>query len=182
MIILKIFNGSDYEIGQYAAAYRLVEAAILIASPISIIIFRKVRLLHEEHLLQKKYIIKSLLLSALFGLLGLTLIQWIASSLVQLTYGSEYLQAANLLSILGWMIALLIPNAILTQSALALNLEKIYALTATLAATINISLNFFFIPKYGTTAAAYTSVATELIILIGLFIGILQKIKKCKYR
>jgi O-antigen/teichoic acid export membrane protein len=177
LIVLRSFKVSDSDIGQYAAAYRLIEAAILIASPFAIIIFRKVRLLHEERLLQKNFIIKSLLISALFGLLWSVLIDWIANPLVELAYGSQYAKAANLLSILGWMIVLLIPNMALTQTALALNLEKSYALVATLAAISNISLNFIFIPQHGILAAAYTSIVTELILLIGLSIAIFNKIK-----
>jgi O-antigen/teichoic acid export membrane protein len=177
LIMLKVFNVSDDDIGQYAAAFRLIEAAILLTSPISIIIFRKVRLLHEDRLLQTNYIVKSLLTSSLFGLLGVALIHWIANPLVQLTYGTQYAQAATLLPILGWMIVLLIPNTILTQTALALNLERSYALTATLAAIGNIGLNFAFIPKYGTLAAAYSSIAAELILLIGLAIAIFQKVR-----
>lgn len=177
LIMLRSLKVSDGDIGQYAAAYRLIEAAILVASPISIIIFRKVRLLNEERLLQMNYIVKSLLFSALIGFLGLALIEWSANPLVEITYGVHYAQAAALLPILGWMIVLLIPNTVLTQTALALNLEKSYALTATLAAIGNISLNLLFIPKYGTVAAAYSSIATELILLAGLSLAIFNKLK-----
>jgi O-antigen/teichoic acid export membrane protein len=96
---------------------------------------------------------------------------------VQLAYGAQYAKAAILLPILGWMIALLIPNLVLTQTALALNLEKSYAITATLAVIGNIGINFAFIPEYGIVAAAYSSIATELILLIGLCVAIFQKLK-----
>jgi O-antigen/teichoic acid export membrane protein len=172
LIMLRSFKVPDGDIGQYAAAYRLIEAAILVSSPISVIIFRKVRLLNEGRLLQTSYIIKLLLISVLFGLIGLALIELTAIPLVQLTYGAQYTHAATLLPILGWMIVVLIPNTILTQVALALNLEKSYAITATLAAIGNLILNFLFIPKYGTIATAYTSIATELILMIGLLFSI----------
>ncbi len=177
LILLRSLKISDSDIGQYAAAHRLIEVAILVASPISIIIFRKIRLLHEDRLLQTNYIIRSLLIGALFGLLGLALLKWLANPLVELTYGEQYVQAAELLPILGWMIVLLIPNTVLTQTALALNLEKSYALTATLSAIGNLSLNFAFIPQYGTVAAAYSSIAAEIILLVGLSFTIFQKIK-----
>jgi O-antigen/teichoic acid export membrane protein len=179
LIMLRSLKVSDGDIGQYAAAYRLIEAAILVASPISIIIFRKVRLLHKERLLQASYIFRSLIFSVLFGLAGLVLIEFIASPLVEIAYGAQYTKAAAILPILGWMIVLLIPNTVLTQTALALNLEKKYALTATLAAFSNIGLNFFFIPEYGAVAAAYSSIATELVLFFGLSLAIFQKIKEC---
>jgi O-antigen/teichoic acid export membrane protein len=178
LIMLRIFKVSDGDIGQYAAAFRLIEAVILMASPVSIIIFRKIRLLNEDRLLQTSYIIKSILVSTLFGLLGLVLIEWMANPLVQLTYGAQYAQASRLLLILGWMIVILIPNTVLTQTALALNLEKSYALIATLAAIGNLSFNLIFIPEHGILAAAYSSIATELILLIGLSVAISLKLKK----
>jgi O-antigen/teichoic acid export membrane protein len=177
LIILRWLKISDSDIGQYAAAYRLIEAAILVASPISIIIFRKVRLQYEEPLLQTKYIIKSLLISAILGLAGFILLKWIAYPLVHTTYGAQYDQAAALLPILGWMIVLLIPNMVLTQAALALNLEKSYAVTATLAAIFNISVNFLLIPEYGVAAAAYSSIATEFLLMIGLSIAVFRRQK-----
>ncbi len=99
--------------------------------------------------------------------------QILATPLVHLAYGDEYEQASTLLSILSWMIVLLIPNTVLTQTALALNLEKSYAITATFAAVVNLSLNLLFIPEYGIKAAAFSSIATELILLVGLAITIL---------
>ncbi len=178
LILLKYLNVPDSDIGEYAAAYRLIEAAVLIAGPISLIIFRNVRLLDGRHSSQKIYIIRSLVIGILFGIVCSTLIQLIASPLVQLVYGDQYAQAAILLPILGWMVPLLIPNTVLTQAALALNLEKSYALIATLAALGNLSLNFFFIPRYGTLAAALSSIATELIILTGLSLVIYLKTKE----
>jgi O-antigen/teichoic acid export membrane protein len=180
LIILRGLKVTDSDIGEYAAAYRLIEAAILLASPISIVIFREVRLLHKEHVLQVNYIIRSLIISVLFGLAGLALIKFIADPLIQTAYGVQYSKAASLLPILGWMIVLLIPNTVLTQAALALNLEKKYALTATLAAVCNIGLNFIFIPEYGTLAAAYSSIAAELILFIGLSSIIFKKINGIK--
>lgn len=180
LILLRYLNVSDNDIGQYAAAFRIIEGVILIASPISIIIFRKIRLLHEEPSLQSNYIVKSLLIGTFLGFLTLVLIQLAAKTLIQISFGHDYNQAATLLPILGLMIALLIPNIILTQSALALNLEKPYALTATLAAICNIGLNFIFIPKYGTKAAAFTSITAEFVLLIGLSYAIYSKMKFCR--
>jgi len=178
LLLLKHFEISDSQIGQYAAAYRLIEASILLVTPISIIIFRRVRLIHEERTLQNRYIFRSLLIALLSGLLGSIAIQMLAIPLVHLTYGDQYAQASTALSILSWMIAPLIPNTVLTQAALALNLEKSYALTATLAALSNIGLNLLFIPDYRTAAAAYCSIATELILFIGLLIAMLKKMKE----
>jgi len=175
LILLRVCQVSNFDIGQYAAAYRLIEITTILAAPFSIRIFRKVRMLHNTKFLQKTYIAKMFLASVIFGLAGSVIIQLVGEPLVKYTYGTDFTQTPELLSILGWMIALLIPNTVLTQAALALNFEKSYALTATLAAIGNISLNFWLIPEFGTMATAYSSIATELIILVGLSISIARK-------
>ncbi len=66
------------------------------------------------------------------------------------------------------MILLLVPNIVLTQTALALNLEKYYALTAIIAAIVNVVFNLLFIPLYGIVASAYSSIITEIVLFMGL--------------
>ncbi len=100
-----------------------------------------------------------------------------STQLINFFYGTEYKKAAELLSILAWMILLLIPNTVLTQTALALNLEKDYAIAATLAAIVNVVINLLFIPLYGTTASAYSSIMTELVLFIGLSFSIGKKLR-----
>lgn len=168
LIMLSFFKISDADIGRYASAHRLIEAAILIATPLSIIIFRRVRLLHVDRVVQSQYVLRSVILALLFGLLCAALMILFSTQLINFFYGTEYKKAAELLSILAWMILLLIPNTVLTQTALALNLEKGYAITATLAAIVNVLINLLFIPLYGTIASAYSSIMTELVLFIGL--------------
>ena len=178
LIMLGIFKISDADIGRYASAYRLIEAAILIATPLSIIIFRRVRLLNIDHFLQSRYVLRSIALALLFGILCAVFMSQFSSQLIYFFYGPEYGQAAELLSILAWMILLLIPNTVLTQTALALNLEKNYAVSATLAAAVNITINLIYIPQHGTLATAYSSILTELVLLLGLLFCIWKKLNK----
>lgn len=177
LIMLSFFKISDADIGRYASAYRLIEAAILIATPLSIIIFRQVRLLHVDRAVQSQYVLRSVILALLFGLLCAALMSLFSTQLINFFYGTEYKKAAELLSILAWMILLLIPNTVLTQTALALNLEKDYAIAATLAAIVNVVINLLFIPLYGTTASAYSSIMTELVLFIGLSFSIGKKLR-----
>jgi len=72
----------------------------------------------------------------------------------------------------------LIPNAILTQVALAKNLERPYATVASFAALINLAINFLLIPKYGVLGTAYCSIATEVFLLMGLGWVIFNEFKK----
>ena len=180
LILLQILGVTDYEIGQYAAAFRLIEAPVLLASPLSIAIFRKVRFLHECPIKQRGFIAEALFIGTILGLVALILVKWLSPHLVKIIYGDQYTQTADLLYILGWMVAVLIPNMVLTQTALALNLEKYYALVATTAALVNISLNLFLIKNFSTTASAYSSIATELILFIGLTFVVFKKLKNLK--
>lgn len=178
LIMLGIFKISDADIGRYASAYKLIETAILMATPLSIIIFRQLRLLYDDRMLQSQYVLRYVALALCLGLLGSILMSMFSSTLINFLYGPEYQQATELLSVLAWMILLLIPNTLLTQTALALNLEKCYAATATLAAIVNITINLIFIPRYGTIATAYSSILTEFFLFLGLSCCIFKKLKK----
>ncbi|BEI40366.1 flippase [Polynucleobacter sp. HIN9] len=172
LIMLSIFKVSDADIGRYASAYRLIEASVLISSPLSIIFFRKVRLLFNDQITRNRYVFHSTLLALGLGLLGVVLTNLLSNQLINLFYGEEYATASKLLIILSWMILLLIPNIVLTQTALALNLDKYYALTATIAAIVNVVFNLLFIPLYGIVASAYSSIITELVLFMGLSFSI----------
>ncbi len=104
MILLDYFDIPSDEIRQYAAAYRPIEAVILLVNPISIAIFRKVRLLENVNRFHNIFYISepndfSMRQYCFFIRNFLS-----ANTLVELSYGTEYFQASKLLSILAWMV------------------------------------------------------------------------------
>ena len=65
------------------------------------------------------------------------------------------------------------PSLILTQTTIAINQERFYAIGTLLAAVVNIVLNFYLIPTYGTKGAAYGTIATEAFLMVYIGVGII---------
>ena len=74
----------------------------------------------------------------------------------------------------------MIPNLVLTQSTIATNQEYFYAIGTLLAATVNITLNFYFIPAYGTEGAVYGTIATEAFLMIYIGSGVILNQRRKK--
>jgi O-antigen/teichoic acid export membrane protein len=164
MMMLQWLGVPQEQIGQYAAGYRLIEAVILLANPVGILLFRHIRLLNEDRRALGQHIPRSTALAAILGVAGAAIIAGFAEPIVALTYGSNYTETASLLAILAWSLAFVLPNAFLTQAALALNLERPYVWAASIAAVCNVALNFVFIVRYGAQAAAWVTIVTEAVL------------------
>jgi len=177
MIMMQWLGLSEEKIGQYAAAYRLIEAVILLTNPVAILIFRYFRKNIEVSLILGQQILRAIVLAVLLGIAGAVIITVFANTLIEVTYGSKYYESVRILVILAWAMIFVLPNAVLTQVALALNLEHAYALAASLAAVCNVVLNFIFIPQYGLISAAYATIMTEAVLLIVLVIALIKKFK-----
>lgn len=169
MLLLKVIGVPAWEIGQYAAAYRFIEAIILLATPISLLIFRKLRLEWRDPQLLHRRAWRALLLAAAAGVLVAALLSVFGDWVIVLAYGKAYGEAVGLLSVLACALLFILPNFILTQAAIALNHERFYAVIATMAAALNVVLNSWLIPRYGVKGAAWVTVATEGWLFVGLF-------------
>lgn len=161
MLLLNSMGVATGEIGQYAAAYRFIEALILLAMPVALLVFRRLRLAWQDSQNVRRRIWRALLMASLVGLAFTGALIFMAEWAVSLAYGAAYHEAASLLVVLAYSLLFILPNSILTQAAIALNLERGYAVIATLAALLNVGLNGWLIPRYGVHAAAWVTVATE---------------------
>ena len=172
VLVLGWLGVDTNQIGQYAASSRFFEAIIMAASPFGLLLFSRVRLFKGNALEFKQGLQHAVFFAAVLGLFLAFGLGFLSEQLVAWTYGSSYSEAAQLLSILAWALVFTLPNTLLTQAALALELDRSYLLASLLAALINITLNFTFIINYGVLASAFTSVATEgvLFILLASFV------------
>lgn len=174
MLLLEWLDISKFEIGKYGVAYRLIEAIILFASPISLILFRKFRLQLGND--SPKQMLRSML-PVLFGaqiiaVVLLIFILFFSTQLITLAYGKAYAGADHLLVVLGYALLFILPNGVLNQAALALGIDRWYASSATIAAVINIVGNFLIIPVYGLVGAAWMTVATEAVLGCCIVLGL----------
>lgn len=175
MILLGLFKVPKVEIGHYGVAYRLLEAVMLFAAPFSIILFKKFR--SDAYRLQGfiSLLYKSTFTAFLIGIFFYLGIGVIGDEIVALAYGTEFLSAAEYLMTLALALVFMLPNLVLLQAAIALDLEKWLAFAASTAACVNIIGNSILIPIYGPSAAAWMTIATEGVLFFMVLIVIARK-------
>ena len=168
IVLLEYFGNNDGDVGQYSAAYRILEGIILLATPFALISFRSLRLCAKD---KKKFfsLFSNLLILMLFIAIFIVTIGGIwGPSLMLLFFGEEYLAAGTLLIWLLLSLLFIFPNYILTQGAIALNRERGYAIVVVVVALFNIVLNIMLIPEFGAVGAAWATIFAEGMLFTGL--------------
>lgn len=168
VVMLDWLTGNTTVAGIYSAAYRLLEVVVFFFNPVAVVLFRRLRLTTRDRPAFRKLLLQTAGAGVVLGGLiwGGTL--WCASDIVRIAFGPDFNRAASLLPWLMPAVLFLLPNAILTQGAIASNLEWPYAFSALVAAAANVLLNAWLIPLRGAYGAAIATVATEAILFVGM--------------
>ena len=167
IVLLEYFGQQQSDVGQYSAAYRILEGIILLATPVAQISFRKLRLSENKQQFFRVFIL--LIVAMLFSaILIITMGTLWGSDLVIFIFGEEYKRAGALLPLLLIAMIFILPNYILSQGALALNKEVGYAKIVVGVALLNIALNIWLIPDFGAMGAAWATIMSEGVLCVGL--------------
>ena len=168
IILLKYLQNNEEIVGQYAAAYRFLEGAIMLMTPVAHICFHYLRLSWKKQSKFKKMFNKMLIgmiiLSLTIYMIGIKFADYFVLHL----YGDNFMPAAHLSILLLGALLFMLPNYIVSQAIISINEEKIYAIIAIFTAILNICGNLILIPKLGADGAAYSTIITEGILFVTL--------------
>jgi O-antigen/teichoic acid export membrane protein len=163
VLIVSHFMGVK-DVGIYSAAMRLIPQAAFLGH-ITVITFYGVLSAHyhtnkDEFL---HYATKLLRIQITMAFVMAFSFSMLAPIIIWALYGNKFEESAAVLSIGVWIWIFMFPAALFTRLLVLTKLSK-YDLVKTLTiAPISLGLNFFLIPKYGYTAAAYVSVITFML-------------------
>jgi len=175
IILLTQLTGDPAEVGQYAAAYRLIEAAVLFATPLSQIFFRKLRVSMNNPVDFKRAFRMQLGVMCALAASGTALAVWLGPMIIRLAFGGKYGPAEELCLWLLPSLLFILPNGILTQALIAVGREGFYAKVTVATAALNIALNAALIPVLGAKGSALATVITEATLAAGLSLGYLRR-------
>ena len=159
-------------VGVYAAAVKLCEAWYFIPSAIMASLFpaiiesRKESEEYYENRVQKLY--EMMVWGSLLVAIPTS---FLADWFIQVLYGAIFQEAAIVLKIYIWTFVFVSLGVASSHWLVAENLEKYALLRSLLGAIINITLNWYMIPIYGITGAAYATLITQLFVSY-LFFGL----------
>lgn len=177
LLICRALDVARGDVGNYGVALRLVEAAQVFAGPVGFLLLRKFRLSDiggASHLRAVLGYTGSAMVMGLAVLLGCLVL---ADSLIPLFFGTLYSAAADLLKILSGGLVFFFGNIVLSQAAMALELERWTAIGTLVIAMGNVLLNFSLIPAYGVTGSAWVAVVTQMLLMVWLVLGIKSSMK-----
>lgn len=151
--------------GFYAAAYRFIDVAQLVPSVLVLPLLPLIaRSLSEANLdLARRLGSQAVVVSLAFGIPFAVTVPFLADRLVLLIYGQEFSPAAQLTSVLGVAFIFISVGWIgMTILIATSGTGQLWILTWFLAAA-SITSGVLLIPRYGALAAAWTTVAVEMV-------------------
>jgi O-antigen/teichoic acid export membrane protein len=177
-ILVYELSSNTAEVGVYAAMYKILDNAGFVPMAVMTTLFPIMAGLFPadpQRLKRMMQIAIDYLTIVSLGALALTLVA--AEPIVELLYGADYVSGATTLTIL---IASFIPICIgnvAGNMVVAMDLQRRYIWFAALGLALNVPLNLILIPEYGIEAAAWITLATEVLVVSLSLIMVLRKIE-----
>lgn len=167
VVIIQAVHG-DRMVGQYSVAYKWVAALNVIPAFFTMALLPVMsRQAHEDRPgLKRNYglAVKLLVSVALPAAVAFT---FMAFTLTQVLGGAEFLpDGAIATQLMIWSIPIGWINSLTQYVLIALDLQRRITRTFAIAVSFNIITNLIFIPAYGYRAAALTTIASELLMLM----------------
>lgn len=164
--LLNIYSGEKI-VGYYNASYRLIEAPLFITAALTTALFPTASKLYSQGKQQlKKMMQKVFPLSVTFGLTISIAAAFFSKELILFIYGSQYEQSALVFPILILSVSVIMPNAVMGTIIRAIDRQSVSARLTGAGAILNVLMNLIVIPVYSFVGAAWTTLATEVFILV----------------
>lgn len=169
-IILGVYQSSSV-VGQYGFAYRIFEVILTLPTFVMNALFPL--MVRGTPKLLKNTLISLGLLGFLAGIL-----LWLMAPLVAFVKPGELSGTIISLKILALSLPLFYTTAPLMWQLLSFRRDKLVLVIYLLGATLNATLNYFFVPHFGLVAAAATTGVTELFLFLSLSYYVLYYVIK----
>ncbi|MBD8598793.1 oligosaccharide flippase family protein [Pseudomonas sp. CFBP 8772] len=169
IVILRHLLGEVPAIGQYAVATRIQDGLMALATPVALMLFRRMRILAVDGDDGSRFSRNSVVGAAFIGLL-LALGGWVLGPwVVGILFGSAYADGAHtIIRLLFTGLIFALPNYVMEQHAIATQQERWFAKSLIAAVTVNVALNFALIPVIGVAGAALATLLTEICLCTAL--------------
>lgn len=165
--ILQWFRG-DYELGLYAPPYKYLQFLLLIPSYFTLALFPHLsRLAAERSGALNATLALAMKLLLIVALPVCVATVFLAPDLVLLLGGRGYLpHSATALRILIWFLPFSYVNGLAQYVLIAVGRQRLLSGAFALTFGFNLVTNLLLIPRFGYPAAAATTVASELVLLV----------------
>jgi O-antigen/teichoic acid export membrane protein len=164
MLILSFFRPA-WEIGWYGAAYRIIESALFFPAMFGGLLLPRIAaaLSRQDLPHVNQYLIEGLRVLLVLSIYSLLVLLYFSQPILLLIAGPTFIAAAPLLQILSLALVIMFFGNLFGFALVALGRQSFLLRLYLGLAVFNTCANLLLIPHYGAVAAAWTTVATELI-------------------
>jgi O-antigen/teichoic acid export membrane protein len=164
VVLLGLFAAGSAAVGEYGAAYRLIEATLFIATAFNAASLPWFSRREPDSIARGfELAIKTVLALMLPVGLGLALF---AEPVIETLYGPAYDGAVTPLRVLGVMTALWGVNATIVTILVSRDRPDVYTVPALVALLPNLVLSVVLIPPHGANGAAIAAVASAALLVV----------------
>jgi glycosyltransferase involved in cell wall biosynthesis/O-antigen/teichoic acid export membrane protein len=158
------------QVAIYASAYRILDVVTLLpvaAAGVALPIMAAHRSSPRHLAAFTRQYLELAVATGLFVAVALTIFR---GPLLTFLYGGRYDASEPTLLVLAWVAAATLVTNVFTPLAVALNRQRALLGATVLALAVNVALNVALIPRYGSVAAAYATLITEVVVTTPLII------------
>jgi len=148
-------------VGYYSVAYKLIEGAMVLPLMLGVVFLPKLSN-------KRKNVKQDLLLHFVLGLAIFIAFYFTIPYIIDILFSDNYILSIKTAQILSYSIVIMSVNTYMFNYFIATKNSYINVKIAFLMLILNFILNYQFIPLYGMEAAAYSTVATEILGMFGL--------------
>ncbi|MSP14516.1 MAG: hypothetical protein EXR62_16370 [Chloroflexi bacterium] len=168
----------DEVVGWYSAAYKWIDALLIIPSYVTMAIFPMMSryAAGQPEALKRAYVLalRGLLLVALPIAVGTT---FIAPVLINLLGGAQFLpHGAIALQIMIWFLPLSFVNGVTQYVLIAIDQQRSITWGFAIATGFNIVANLLFIPAFSYPAAAVVTILSEVVLFVPFYVAIRRQL------
>ncbi|HEY3864494.1 MAG TPA: flippase [Solirubrobacteraceae bacterium] len=177
---LLVFEFSPHvsEAGLYAAMYKILDTAGFVPIAVMTTLFPIMAGLYPSEPARLRRLTQIAIdYLTIVSLGGLAFTIAAAGEIVALLFGPAYREGTSALPVLMAAFVPICIGFVGGNMVLATDLQRRYIYYAVLGLLVNVVLNLIFIPVYGFQAAAWVTLATELIVVSLTLVAVLRKIE-----
>ncbi|MFA6001125.1 MAG: flippase [Thermoleophilia bacterium] len=171
-VMISFFRGetANVEVGQYASAYNLISALLFIPAGLVAALFPKLAGQFRKPTDNLDGPFQKACRWLLVISMPMAVGGWLLSEKVILFFlKDQYLPATTALAILSWVLPVWFVTFLQGNILTVVERQKAVAGVGFINMVVNVGLNLVFIPPYGFTAAAVTTLITEVLGLVMMF-------------
>ncbi|MCK9424627.1 MAG: flippase [Ignavibacteriaceae bacterium] len=158
------------EVGYFAAADKIRSGIQSFASPINQSLYPRMAFLARNDKEQSKQLLLKFMLvgSIILFVVGIVIF-FFAKSIILILAGNEYSKSINVLQIIALLpFIIYLSNMFGIQGLINFGKKKEFTLVIILGSVISIVLSFLLVPTYGSFGTAFSVLATEIFVTLGM--------------